>query len=179
MATYNEYRAKGLMFEQVREAPRFTPEELNDYFGGHICSHKLIRNWSDIYILYQKDTKKILGFLWAKPAKNGKHPVYHLVEMIEVNPSEQRKGYARDMIEMYYEENGIFLIPEEIISEGSAVPFWLNILSSLPYNMIDDKISIGKCLSELGYSSEDEIWENWHKTLSDHLPDDLAVESDH
>ena len=183
---YDEYNERGIMFEQVRDT-RFSLNEtdsLYNHFKNHVDGPELLRNWSDIYILYQKDTKRILSFLWAKPGPKDKgdiskeqHPGFHLVEMIDVNLSERRKGYATDMIEMYWEREKILLIPRKIYDSGAAVHFWLKILKSLPHNRVDDKLAIGKCLTDLGYSPKDiQIWNNWHETLSEHLPDDLAVE---
>ena len=185
---YDEYYERGIMFEQVRDI-LFSKDELEDslynHFKNHVNGEILIRNWSDIYILYQKDTKRILGFLWAKRGPKDKgdiskeqHPDFHLVVMIEVNSSEQRKGYATDMIEMYWELEKKQLIPEDIYDSGAAIKFWLKILGSLSVESINDKLAIGEFLKEQGYLSKDKIWKNWHKTLSEHLPDDLSVDSD-
>ena len=168
----NEYDEKGIEFTQVRNLYNWSDEQsdsLFTYFRKHVNYTILFKNISDIYILYKKEGKDILGFILAEPNSKNK---FHLIQFIEVIEPERRKGYATDMIDMYFELEEKLLIPENIID--GAAPFWVKWFETTELgDNINDKISIGEFLRGNGYSEKDMIWGNWHKRLSPYLPDEV------
>lgn len=148
------------------------PEQLMDIianFKGHVNGGPLIRHISSIEMLYDKPKNKVIAFLWKitrEPDSRIKEK-HHLVEMIEVDPDYQRKGYATDMLDICHAWNKIdgILIPNEIRDDIAAKAFWGKYLDKcVQIHNKKDKLEL---LTDLGYNENDEIYKNWKLVFSD------------
>lgn len=147
------------------------PEHLMDIianFKGHVNAGTLIRNISDIELLYDKSTNTVMGFLWVEQRKaNSRIKEHHQVEMIEVREEYRRKGHATDMLDISHAWNKIdILIPKNIIEYSrEAKRFWENYLNKCV--QIHNKKDKFEILTDLGYNEHDEIYKNWKLVFSD------------
>lgn len=147
------------------------PENLMNIIGNfkeHINAGILIRNISDLELLYDKSTNKVMGFLLVDKQKpDSRIKGHHFVEIIEILPEYRRKGHATDMLDISHKWNEIdILIPKNIIEYSiEAKRFWENYLDKCV--QIHNKRDKFELLTDLGYNEHDEIYKNWKLVFSD------------